>query len=173
MLFIVKVYAAAPTLCLAQHLFVDLPFFQLVDPIPQQWAFVCHSSERSEGEVQKKKKIFTRSAHKQSWRSDGASKVCGPGRPLVEHKRHYVMRLQAWHRPPLTSSCHWRNWACQPEQLRHQTGPSSPFPQCSSSLGPWGRQEIQDIASSVTSSSSSRGHSALGNTDASTTPTVT
>lgn len=56
MLFIVKVCAAAPTLCLAQHLFVDLPFFQLVDPIPQQWAFVCHSSERSEGEVQKKKK---------------------------------------------------------------------------------------------------------------------
>lgn len=36
-----------------EHLFVDLPFFQLVDPVPQQSTFVCHSPERSGGKKQK------------------------------------------------------------------------------------------------------------------------
>ena len=35
---------------LAQHLFVDLPFFQPVNPVPQQCTFVRHSPERSRKE---------------------------------------------------------------------------------------------------------------------------
>lgn len=32
---------------LAEHLLVDLPFFQPVDSVPQQCTFVCHTPERS------------------------------------------------------------------------------------------------------------------------------
>lgn len=63
-----------------EHLFVDLPFFQLVNPVPQQRTFVGHSPERSTSEKHTKIHLTKQTHTKQPVNKLTAGPVgCGGG----------------------------------------------------------------------------------------------